>query len=361
MTVKNRFSDPDTAGRLIAAITQAAAKLGPVRIMEVCGTHTMEIGRLGIRKLLPRNISLISGPGCPVCVTPASYFDALAGLALEKNLRVASFGDLFRVPGNRTSLAQARAEGAAIDIVTSPLAALDIARNCPSQEVVVTAVGFETTAPATAAAVHAAATEKITNISFFVAHRLVPPALDALLSDKELAISAFLLPGHVSAIIGEAAYRPLVDRGVPGVIAGFEPLDILAGICAALEMLTDKTISIRNTYTRVVRPEGNSEARKLIEKIFEPCDAAWRGIGTIPASGLALRKSYESFDAAKRFGIQAVNETMQPKGCSCGEVLKGLRRPDQCPLFGKTCTPDHPAGPCMVSSEGSCAAYYKYG
>jgi len=361
MTVITRFSDPDTAGRLVAAIKQTAAKLGPVRIMEVCGTHTMEIGRLGIRQLLPRNISLISGPGCPVCVTPASYFDALAGLALEKNIRIASFGDLFRVPGNRTSLAQAKADGAAIDIVTSPLAALDIARNCPSQEVVFTAVGFETTVPATAAAVRTAAAQKITNISFFVAHRLVPPALNALLSDKDLTISAFLLPGHVSAIIGEAAYRPLVDRNVPGVIAGFEPLDILAGICAALEMLTDNTISIRNTYTRVVRPEGNSEARKLIEEIYEPCDAAWRGIGIIPASGLALRKSYTSFDAAKRFGIRLGNETMPPKGCSCGEVLTGRIRPDACLLFAKTCTPDHPAGPCMVSSEGSCAAYYNYG
>ena len=354
------FRDTATAKRLIAAITSRAGGLGTVRIMEVCGTHTMEIGRQGIRQLLPENIELISGPGCPVCVTPAPYFDALAGLALEKNVRVVTFGDLFRVPGNRTSFAQAKAQGAAIDIVTSPLAAVAIAHQDPGRETIFAAVGFETTAPSTAAAVREAASQKCAHLSFLVAHRLVPPALEALLSDPDLRISAFLLPGHVSAIIGEAAYGALVERGIPGAIAGFEPLDILAGILSILDMLADNNPSVKNVYPRVVRKEGNIAAQKLMYETYESCDAAWRGIGTLPASGLKLLPRYADFDAALKYGLSIdAGETV--KGCSCGEVLKGLRRPDKCPLFGKSCTPDHPVGPCMVSSEGSCAAYLKYG
>jgi hydrogenase expression/formation protein HypD len=354
------FRDPETARCLIAAITSRAEGLGPVRIMEVCGTHTMEIGRIGIRQLLPKNVSLISGPGCPVCVTPALYFDLLAGLALEKNIRIAAFGDLFRVPGNRYSFAQVKAQGAAVDIVTTPFAALAVAKKYPGQETVFTAVGFETTVPSTAAAVREAAGQNCPNLSFFVAHRLVPPALEALLSDPGLRISAFLLPGHVSAIIGEKAYKLCIDRNVPGVIAGFEPLDILAGICTILDMLADKKPSVKNAYTRVVRREGNVAAQKLIDETYEPCDAIWRGIGTLPASGLRLRQRYAKYDAAAKYGLVIDNDEMPP-GCSCGEVLKGQRRPDACPLFGTSCTPDHPVGPCMVSSEGSCAAYYKYG
>jgi len=354
------FRDPETAGKLIAAINSRAEGLPLVRIMEVCGTHTMEIGRLGIRQLLPKNIELISGPGCPVCVTPASYFDVLAELALEKNIRIATFGDLFRVPGNRHSFAQVKAQGAAVEIVTSPLAALDIAEKNPGQEIVFAAVGFETTVPSTAVAVRKAAVQNIANISFFVAHRLVPPALDALLSDPGLRISAFLLPGHVSVIVGEAAYRLLVDRKVPGVIAGFEPLDILAGILTILDMLAENNPSVKNAYPRVVRREGNVAARMLIDEVYEPCDAVWRGIGNLPSSGLRLRSRYAKYDAALKYALNVDNDEM-PKGCSCGEVLKGQIRPDRCPLFGKSCTPDHPVGPCMVSSEGSCAAYYKYG
>jgi hydrogenase expression/formation protein HypD len=356
----NAFHDPVVARTLMAGIASCAAQCGRVRIMEVCGTHTMEIGRIGIRPLLPKNVELISGPGCPVCVTPASYFDALAALALERRVRVAAFGDLFRVPGNRASLAQVKAKGAAVDIVTSPRAALDIARQNPGQEVVFTSVGFETTIPSTAAAVREAAAQDMTNISFFTAHRLVPPALAALLADKEIGIGAFLLPGHVSAITGEAAYRLLVERKVPGVIAGFEPLDILAGILVILDMIAENKPAVVNAYPRVVRPEGNEAARKLMDEIYEPCDAVWRGIGTLPMSGLALRPAYAKFDAAVKYGL-AVDMAEMPTGCSCGSVLKGMVRPDACPLFGKACTPDHPVGPCMVSSEGSCAAYFKYG
>ena len=356
------FRDTEMSRRLIGAINNRAGGLGQVRIMEVCGTHTMEIGRLGIRQLLPENIELISGPGCPVCVTPASYFDALARLALEKNVRIAAFGDLVRVPGNRrngASLAQARAGGAAIDIVSSPLAALAAAGK-DGRETVFTAVGFETTAPSTASAVREAAARKCGNLSFFVAHRLVPPALEALCADPALNISAFLLPGHVSAIIGEAAYGSLVKRKFPGVIAGFEPLDILAGILSILEMIADNNPSVKNVYRRVARKAGNAEARELIDEAYEPCDALWRGIGTLPASGLRLRLRYRDWDAALKFGLK-IDNNETAKGCSCGDVLKGLCRPDRCPLFGKKCTPDHPVVPCMVSSEGSCAAYSKYG
>jgi hydrogenase expression/formation protein HypD len=356
----SRFSDPTDAKRLVAAITHAASNLGKVRIMEVCGTHTMEIGRQGIRQLLPGNIELISGPGCPVCVTPAPYIDALCDLATEKEVTVATFGDLFRVPGERRSLADVKAQGAAVEVVTSPLAALDLARRDPARKVVMTAVGFETTIPSAAAAVRTAMGERLGNISFLGAHRLVPPALQVLLDDPSIGISAFLLPGHVSAIIGEKAYSPLIARGIPGAIAGFAPLDILGGILALLDMLVRNDPGVVNGYTRVARPQGNEAARALIDKYYKPVDAVWRGIGSLPLSGLALRPEFAEYDAAKRYGIVADRPEM-PKGCSCGDVLKGRIRPDACPLFGKACNPDHPVGPCMVSSEGSCAAYFKYG
>jgi hydrogenase expression/formation protein HypD len=355
-----RFSDPETAARLVDAITRASRQVSDLRIMEVCGTHTMEIGRLGIRQLLPKNVELLSGPGCPVCVTPASYIDSLCDIASSGRARIATFGDLFRVPGSKRSLAQIKANGAAVEIVTSPLGALEVARNHPADQVVFTSVGFETTIPSTAVAVRAAVAEHLTNLTFLVAHRLVPPALDALLNDASLGINAFLLPGHVSAIIGEAAYAQVVERSVPGVIAGFEPLDILAGVLALLEMVAGGTPALKNEYTRVARPEGNPAARALIETYYEPCDAVWRGIGSIPQSGLALRKPFDSFDAAKRFGL-VMDDGNMPGGCSCGDVLKGRIKPSACPLFGRTCNPDHPVGPCMVSSEGSCAAYFKYG
>jgi hydrogenase expression/formation protein HypD len=358
--IDGAFSDSVAARRLVEAILRVASPLRRVRIMEVCGTHTMEIGRLGIRKLLPTNIELISGPGCPVCVTPAAYIDALCGLGIERNARIASFGDLFRVPGAFRSLAQAKAQGAAVDIVTSPLAALALARDDPDREVVFTAVGFETTIPAVAAAVKAAAAVGAANLSFLVAHRLVPPALSALANDPALGVDAFLLPGHVSAVIGEAAYGPLRRRGIPGVIAGFAPLDILSGILSLLDLVARKEGTVRNGYPRVVRKEGNPAALALIDECFAPCDAAWRGIGVIPGSGLALRPAYSRFDAAMRFRL-SIDDAGMPRGCSCGDVLKGRIVPSACPLFGEACTPDQPVGPCMVSSEGSCAAYFKYG
>jgi hydrogenase expression/formation protein HypD len=354
------FSDPNAARELVAAIARRAAGLPTVRIMEVCGTHTMAIGRLGLRHLLPENVELVSGPGCPVCVTPASYIDTAAGLARAKKVRIATFGDMFRVPGNSLSFAQVKAEGALVEVVTSPLAALDLARDRPNEEIVFTAVGFETTIPSTASAVRRAEEEKLGNLSFFVAHRLVPPALDVLAADPSLGISAFLLPGHVSAILGEAPYALLVKHGIPGVITGFEPLDILAGILATIDLIARHAPAIKNEYTRVVHPEGNPAARALIDSVYEPCDAVWRGIGALPASGLRLHPEYSRFDAAVRYGLAAETADM-PGGCRCGDVLKGKLRPDECPLFGSACTPDRPVGPCMVSSEGSCAACHKYG
>ena len=353
------FNDPTTARSLVEAISRLAKRLPEVRLMEVCGTHTMEIGRLGIRQLLPENVRLISGPGCPVCVTPAAYIDAVAELALFEGVRIATFGDLFRVPGVRRSFAQVKAAGAAVEIVTSPRAALELARKTHG-EVIFTAVGFETTIPATAAAMKTLTAEGLDNLSFFVAHRLVPPALDVLLADPSLCISGFLLPGHVSAIVGAGAYGALVKRGVPGVITGFDALDLLAGICCLLDLLVKKEVAVKNEYTRVVPPQGNPAALRLIEEVYEPCDAVWRGIGTFPESGLRLRPHFAAYDASVRFGLKATGEEM-PAGCSCGSVLKGMILPEQCPLFGTACTPENPVGPCMVSSEGSCAAAFKYG
>ncbi|HUI94083.1 MAG TPA: hydrogenase formation protein HypD [Chitinivibrionales bacterium] len=355
------FSDPSTARLLLAKIAATAASLGQVRIMEVCGTHTMEIGRLGLRSLLPKNVELISGPGCPVCVTPGSYIDAAADLALKKNARLATFGDMVRVPGDRTSLDEARAKGAVVDVVTSPLNALEIASQNKKDQVVFLAVGFETTAPATARAIEIAKQEKLKNISFFASHKIVPPALSALISDKENALSGFLLPGHVSAIIGEKPYQPLASAGLPAVITGFEPLDILSGIMMVCDMIANKKAAVLNAYQRIVHKQGNPKAVAAVNKVFDVADTAWRGLGMLPQSGLAIKKDYQDFDAAARFSVPADATAAMPKACSCGDVIRGRMRPDQCPLFTVSCTPENPVGPCMVSSEGSCAAYFKYG
>ncbi len=356
------FSDPSTAQLVLARISRAADSLGSVRIMEVCGTHTMEIGRLGLRSLLPKNIELVSGPGCPVCVTPGAYIDAAAAFARSKNTRIITFGDMVRVPGLRTSLDEAKSSGAAIDVVTSPLHALDIARRHPAEQAVFLAVGFETTAPATARAVVMAQQEGLKNLSFLVSHKTVPPALGALVADTALGISCFLLPGHVSAVIGERPYLPLSQFGIPSVITGFEPLDILSAIAMACDMLIHKKAAVLNAYQRVVKMDGNPRAVDAMYKVFDVTDTIWRGIGMVPGSGLALRTEYATLDAAQRFGIQdGGGPADMPDKCSCGDVLKGRLRPNQCPLFGTSCTPAHPVGPCMVSSEGSCAAYFRYG
>ena len=329
------------------------------RVMEVCGSHTMAIARFGIRGLLPENVDLISGPGCPVCVTDTGYIDAAIDLA-RKGALIATFGDMVRVPGSESDLASCRAQGASVEVCYSPMGALDLATKHPDREVVFLAIGFETTAAPIISLVETAIHSGIGNLSLLTAFKLVPPALAALLADPEIEVHAFLCPAHVSAIIGSDAYRPFAEgNGTPCVVAGFEPLDILYGLQGILEQMVKGESRVQNQYDRVVKPEGNRIALKLMETYIEPADATWRGLGVIPKSGLSLRAEFSGFDAAHKHGIEIRKGHTNSK-CLCGEVLKGKIAPPGCSLFGKACTPEHPIGPCMVSVEGSCAAHYKY-
>jgi hydrogenase expression/formation protein HypD len=327
--------------------------------MEVCGSHTMAIARYGIRDILPDSIRLISGPGCPVCVTDAGYIDAAVELA-RRGITVVTFGDMLNVPGSETSLAAVRSEGCSIEVCYSPLRALELAREMPGREIVFLAIGFETTIAPSIAIVEQAAADGIENLSLLVAFKLVPPALAALGADPALRIDAFICPAHVSAIIGADAYLPFVgEGGVPCVIAGFEPLDILLGLKGILAQLVSGVAEVDNQYSRVVTAGGNAKALALMDKYLEPADVSWRGIGVIPESGLALKEQWRHYDAEARHAITVQVGEMNP-ACRCGDVIKGVASPFECPMFGKTCTPGSPFGPCMVSSEGSCAAYYKY-
>ncbi|MFQ5735569.1 MAG: hydrogenase formation protein HypD [Thermodesulfobacteriota bacterium] len=332
-----------------------------VSLMEICGTHTHSISRYGIREGLPPNIRLISGPGCPVCVTSASDINRIIEFSRSrKDVVIATFGDMMRVPGSHSTLQEEKARGGDVRVVYSPLGSLDIARANPSKEVVLYAVGFETTAPTVASTIMTAKEEGIGNLSVLSLHKLTPPAMRALLDGGEVRIDGFIAPGHVTAIIGAAAYEFLsTEYRSPCVVAGFEPLDALMGILMLVRQLEEGRCAIEIEYDRVVRPEGNLKAQSVIEELFEPADSAWRGIGVIPASGLAIREAYAEFDAQRRFSIPAGQEA-EPAGCCCGRVLKGLITPDKCPLFAKACTTATPVGPCMVSSEGTCAAYFKY-
>jgi len=333
----------------------------PVRIMEVCGTHTMAIGKAGIRGVLPPEVELISGPGCPVCVTADADIDAFMRLAKDERIVLATYGDMVRVPGSEGSLAELKARGADVRVVYSALEALQFARTEPDKEVVFLGVGFETTAPVAAQAITEAKRERLANFSVYNMHKTVPEALRALLDDETTSIDGFLLPGHVSVIIGEKPYAFAVEQyGVAGAIAGFEPPEVMAAILKLVKDVNAGKPTLTNLYPKAVRPEGNVHAQKLLADVFAPSDAEWRGIGVIPGSGLELREEYRQFDAAAKFNIERVSVKLHP-GCRCGEVLKGVIKPRKCPLFGKKCTPDHPVGPCMVSSEGTCAAYYLYG
>lgn len=333
----------------------------PVNLMEVCGTHTVSIFRHGIRSLLPPNVNMLSGPGCPVCVTANADLDKAIALAKEPGVILATFGDMLKVPGSYSSLREAKAEGADVRIVYSPLDALELARENPTKSVVFYAIGFETTAPAIACSVLEAERLGLDNYFIISVHKLVPPALRALLDSDDVRIDGFLLPGHVSTVIGSRPYEFTArDYGVPGVIAGFEPLDILQGIAMLLEQIADGKASIEIQYRRAVRPEGNTKALEYLYRLFEPCDAEWRGLGFIPQSGLRLREEYASFDAERRFEIKGPPPREHP-GCRCGDVLRGVVAPPECPLFARACTPEHAVGPCMVSSEGTCAAWYRYG
>jgi hydrogenase expression/formation protein HypD len=352
------YRDSELAQRVIEDIKRLSRR--DIRLMEVCGTHTVSIFRSGIRSLLPGTIALISGPGCPVCVTDQAEIDRFIALSQQKDVIVATFGDLMRVPGSRSSLQRERAEGRDIRVVYSTVDALNLARRHPERQVVFLGVGFETTAPTVAAAVISAAGERIGNFSVISAHKLVPPALEALMALEGVRIDGFLLPGHVSVIIGLSAYRRFFERHrVPCVVAGFEPTDILQAVAALAAQIESGTPRLENAYPRAVTEAGNRKAQEILEEVFEPADACWRGIGRIPASGLKIRDRYAAFDAERRFAIE-VAEAAPPAGCACGEILTSKKTPPQCALYKKVCTPADPVGPCMVSSEGTCAAYYRY-
>lgn len=327
----------------------------PLRIMEVCGTHTHEIFRLGIRKLLPPQVDLISGPGCPVCVTPVGFIDEAIWLA-EHGATITTFGDLVRVPGTHGSLATARAAGARVQVVYSPLDALDYARGHADEKVVFLSVGFETTVPAACLAADQAIAEGIENFSLLTANKTMPNAYAALRDSADV----FLYPGHVHAITGTQLCEDLAAQGVSGVLAGFTAKELVTALAVAVRKGGEGKPFFVNAYPRVVRPEGTPSAVALIEKLMEPCDTEWRGLGVIPQSGLQLREAYAAVDARKVFSMPHIEGHANP-ACRCGEVLRGACKPSDCPLFGRVCTPQHPVGACMVSGEGACSAYYQYG
>ncbi|HEX3011713.1 MAG TPA: hydrogenase formation protein HypD [Syntrophomonadaceae bacterium] len=332
----------------------------PVSLMEVCGTHTMAIAKSGIRNLLPPGFNLLSGPGCPVCVTSQGDIDAVIELVRQPQITLVTFGDMLRVPGTNSSLQEERSCGSDIRIAYSPLDALEIARKNPGREVVFLGIGFETTAPAVGITVEQAFSENLTNFSVFSLHKVVPPALEAIFSDPDIKVDGLICPGHVSAVIGIEPYSILAEKyHKPCVITGFETIDILEGLVMLLRQLHTGRSAAEIQYRRVVRKEGNKAAQDTLKRVFYPADARWRGLGLIPASGLELQDKYQEFDARRRFAIPYI-EDIPIKGCACGDVLTGKITPHDCILFGKACTPLRPVGPCMVSHEGACAAYYRY-
>jgi hydrogenase expression/formation protein HypD len=360
MAIKHleEYRDAEIAQKIVARIKTLSQR--QIRLMEVCGTHTMSIFKSGIRTLLPDTITLLSGPGCPVCVTSQHEIDAFIALSRLDNVIVTTFGDLIKVPGTDSSLQKERAEGRDIRIVYSTFDALDIAAKNPNKQVVFLGVGFETTAPTIAASILSANEMNLKNYAVFCAHKLVPPALEALMQTRNVNIDGFILPGHVSVIIGLKAYQPFFEKyQAPCVIAGFEPVDILQAIFMLVEQIEAGKPKLENAYPRAVTVDGNQKARNIMQDVFATFDAGWRGIGTIPKSGLKIREEFADYDAKKVFEIK-ITDSMEPKGCACGEILTGLKIPPECSLYKKTCTPMEPVGPCMVSSEGTCAAYYRY-
>ncbi len=341
---------------LIADHCQKLAR--PINIMEVCGTHTVSIFRNGIRSILPKNLRLISGPGCPVCVTPQSYIDTMINLAKNNDCIIATYGDMIRVPGESISLEKLNQSN--IKIVLSSFEAVELAKNNPDKTIVFIAIGFETTTPATAAAVEIAIKESINNFTILCGHKLVLPAMRALLSGTNNNIDGFLCPGHVSVITGYKFFEPIANEfKKPCVVAGFEPLQILQGIERICRQLTDNVSFVESMYPSVVTENGNLKAQRLTDKYFSAADGFWRGIGNIPDSTMKLKEAYSNFDVLSRYSTKIAAKE-KPTGCQCGQVLCGLIDPPQCKLFGEKCRPQNPVGPCMVSSEGSCAAWYKY-
>lgn len=356
------FRDRTIAEALFSKIKRQSERLErPIKLMEVCGTHTMSIARFGLKSLLPSNVKLVSGPGCPVCVTPVGYLDAAIEIARRSDTIIATFGDMMKVPGSASSLTRERERGSDIRIVHSPLDAIEIAQSNPKKEIVMLAVGFETTAPSVAASLEIGAKENIENYSVLVAHKVIPEPMAALSAD-EFGLDGYICPAHVSAIIGAVGYKPLAEKyRIPCVITGFEPLDVAQGVSMLIRQIIDKVAIVENQYKRVVAPEGNPKAIALIDRFFVKTDTNWRGIGSIPESGLKLRDRFDKFNAEKKFDCAIVFDGKDHPACLCGEILKGLAEPTDCPLFGSACLPDNPIGACMVSSEGSCAAAYRYG
>jgi hydrogenase expression/formation protein HypD len=342
-------------------IADVARGLRPVQLMEICGTHTVALFRTGVKSLLPPTLRMVSGPGCPVCVTSQGYIDAACEAAIRPEVTICTYGDMVRVPGRTGSLEKQRARGAQVVVVYSARDAVKYAADHPDRQVLFLAVGFETTAPATAAAVLDAQNRDLRNFFILPGHKLVIPAMVALLSAGDVPIDGFLCPGHVTVVIGSAAYRPVAERfGKPCVVAGFEAGQMLLGLLHLLEQIARGESRVENVYGVAATEQGNLAACECLAKVFQPADTIWRAMGTIPASGLELRRAFRQFDAVAQLGL-TIGEDYEQPGCRCGEVIQGRLLPPDCGLFGKACTPTMPVGPCMVSSEGTCAAWYKYG
>jgi hydrogenase expression/formation protein HypD len=358
MKYLDEYRDPDAARRFAEEIARVTNR--PWTLMEVCGGQTHAIVKFGIDELLPKSITLIHGPGCPVCVTPIELIDKALEIAAREDVIFCSFGDMLRVPGSRADLLSAKAAGADVRIVYSPLDALKLADQNPAKQVVFFGVGFETTAPATALAVFHASQKRVENFSVLVSHVLVPPAIESILRSPDCRVQAFLAAGHVCTIVGFEEYMPIAARyHVPVVVTGFEPLDILQGILMCIEQLETGRAEVQNQYTRSVRKEGNRPAQKVMHEVFQVTSRKWRGLGDIPRSGLGLQEAFSAFDAERKFGVVALT-VQESTECLSGLVLQGKLKPPECPAFSIRCTPEHPLGATMVSSEGACAAYYRY-
>jgi hydrogenase expression/formation protein HypD len=360
MKYLDEYRDGDLTRSLLKKIAETTTQ--PWVIMEICGGQTHSIIKSGLDQLLPKEITLVHGPGCPVCVTPLELIDKAMVLASRPDVIFTSYGDMLRVPGSDRDLFSVRASGGDVRVVYSPLDALKIAQENPDKSVVFFGIGFETTAPANAMAVVQAKEQEIENFSMLVSHVTVPPAIAAIMESPDVMVNGFLAAGHVSTVMGYWEYEPLTDKyQVPIVVTGFEPVDLARGILMCVEQLEKGEAKVDNAYPRSVKQEGNQAAQKIIQQVFEPCDRAWRGIGVIPMSGYRLRESYQAYDAEKRFPEITDIETQESDLCISGLVLQGLKKPNECPAFGKECTPQTPLGATMVSSEGACAAYYSYG
>jgi hydrogenase expression/formation protein HypD len=358
MKYLSEYRDSDLVYQYLRELKETVTR--PWKIMEVCGGQTHSLVRNGILNMLPPEIQMVHGPGCPVCVTPLSQIDKAIYLAEQKNVVLCSFGDMLRVPGSKKNLLQAKAEGADVRILYSPLEAVKLAKENPDKEIVFFAVGFETTAPANSLSVIHAERLGLKNYSILTSHVLVPPAIEAIMNDEENNIQGFLAAGHVCAIMGMGEYFPLVEKyNIPIVVTGFEPVDLLQGILMVVRQLEKGIAKVENQYSRIVREEGNPKAIEAIIKTFKITDREWRGIGNIPNSGYTLREDYVAFDAIEKFDIK-IEAVKESAVCVAGEILKGIKKPHECPAFGKTCKPEHPLGAPMVSSEGACAAYYQF-